>query len=350
VDFSYGVATGLRGLACTDSGGKMLEPGADGENRPANGPCLNGSGFRFPSGDTRMAPMHDVAPPFWPVGLRLGLSGFPLPFLGVGAVVMLDESLQSEALEPNAPGPVTQLFVGPQLRFLSSVASGRRAGELRIAPRFAVAWARGIPWAGYKEISDYGFLDAGAVSVRHLGFQIEVSGKVEVSGRAVLSLSGEFAYFLPAGSDAVETAIDPSGVEVDLNYEFDNVEKSVTVVERVEIFPPLTQVDRLYAGGRAALLFPHPKVNIAMGPFFELGFHFLHMVYPNLVEDEWDVRDTEVKRISRVGKPVRELIEVLGLNKRAPYERKVYSTRRQDLLFRLGVEVHFGAGLLGKRK
>jgi len=346
VDISYGVATGLRGLACSDEGGKMLsEMPPDQESRPANSSCIGGAGFQLPTGDTRMAPMEGVVPPFWPVGLRLGLAGFPLRFLGVGAVLLVDQSLQSEALEPHAPGPVAQVLVGPQLRFLSSVSSGRRAGEFRIAPRFAMAWGRTSPWAGYKDISEFSFLDAGSLSTRHLGVQIDVSAKFEVSPHVVLKLSGEFAYYLPAESAAVTVSTAPSSVA--RIWDPDN--GGINVDERVEIFPPLLQATRIYGAGRAALLLPHPKLNLAVGPFFEVAFHSTHLVYPNSSSDEWDARAVVVKRLGTVGKPTRELVDVMALPAGDLYVRKVYSTRRPGLLFRVGVELHFGVGSLSKK-
>jgi hypothetical protein len=346
VDFSYGLATGLRGLACSDEGGASLSEILPGEEaRPANSSCLGGAGFQLPTGDTRMAPMEGVGPPFWPVGLRLGLGGFPLRFLGVGAVLLLDQNLQSESLETHAPGPVVQVLVGPQLRFLSSVSSGRRAGELRIAPRFAVAWGGTNPWSGSKDVSGFSFLDAGLLSTRHLGVQLEVTAKFEVSPRVVLKVSGEAAYYLPAEADAVTRSIQSGSV----SRIWDPDNGGITVEERVEIFPPLLQAMRFYGAGRVALLLPHPKVNLAVGPFFEVAFHSTHLVYPNLSGDEWDARSVVVKRLGTVGKPARELLDVLGESAADSYMRKVYSTRRQDLLFRIGVELHFGVGSLTKK-
>ena len=356
LEFSYGAATGLRGLACTDSGGR---PSVGVDARPSNSSCIGGAGFQFPSGDTKVAPMEGVAPPFWPVGMRLGVGVFPLYFLGLGSVLVLDESLQSSALEPYKPGPVVQLQVGPRLRILSSVASGRRAGELRIAPSFSVAWSQTSPWAGYKDLTEFnvigpGYLNAGAISTRHLGVSIEVGGKLEVSPRAVLSVSGQFVYYLPAGNDAVGVSSAPQSVAERWGPFPDGCAVDecnfLDAQVNVEVAPKLLQAERLYAGGRAALLLPHPKANLSIGPFFEVAFHSTHLVYPNSVDDQWNVQEVEIKRASAPGKPSEFLIDAYYGPEGDLYVRKVYSTRRQDLLFRVGLELHFGLGALGKRK
>jgi len=359
MEISYGVATGLRGLACTDEGGRLSETGIAADSRPANASCIGGAGFQFPSGDTKVAPMEGVAPPFWPVGLRLGLGAFPLRFLGLGAVLVLDESLQSTELEPYKPGPVLQFQVGPRLRLLSSVSSGRRAGELRITPSFSVAWGQASPWAGYKDLSEFGYLNAGRLSTRHLGVSLEVGGKLEVSPRAVLSVSGQFVYYLPAGSDAVGISSPAQSVPerwgpytCDTDEDNDTINECNFVDVQVGIAggAKLQRAERLYVGGRAAVLLPHPKANLAVGPFFEIAFHSSHLVYPNSSDDEWDAREVEVKRTSAPGKPSELLLHAYRQSSGDLYVRKVYSTRRQNLLFRVGIELQFGAGALGKRK
>ncbi len=314
----------------------------------------------------------DYPPPFWPVGLRVGLGIFPVPVLGIGAVLILDQSTRSDAVdvapqdgEERIPGPTTQVFVGPQLRILSSVASGRRAGELRIAPQFAMAFGQSSPWAGSKYVSDFGFLDAGTFSMQHLGVHVEVAGKVELSPKVALRLSGELGIYVPSGPDRIGVVDPPASMDKTWVSSVDQAqlvagEHGVSVLpggglvddgvievqEKVELFPQLVEATRLYAAGRAAILVPHPKANLAVGPFFEVGLHATGLVFPNSADDVWYQRGRELKRTSRLGKAARDVV-LLALNSGIgdKYERKVFSTRRHDLLFRVGVEMHFGVGL-----
>jgi len=387
VEISYGPATGVRGLACTDS--EQTPDRTTG--LPLNSTCVGGGSNNNPTGDSRQAPMRnannesgsegeanaDFPPPFWPVGLRVGLGVFPMPILGISAVLILDRSTRSDAVDvapqegERVPGPTTQVFVGPQLRILSSVASGRRAGELRIAPQFAMAFGQSSPWAGSKYVDDFDFLDAGTFSLQHLGVHVEVAGKVELSPKVALRLSGELGIYVPSGPDRVGLVDPPTSMDKTWEYEVKGEELVVAgehgvsvlpsgvlvddgiieVQEKVEIFPQLGRATRLYASGRAALLVPHPKANLAVGPFFEVGFHATELVFPNLANDVWYQRDRELKRTSRVGKATRDVV-LLALDSSIgdKYERKVYSTRRHDLLFRVGVEVHFGVGLFRAAK
>ncbi len=347
LSLTYGVATGLRGMGCTDAGGESddeREPNTDA--RVPNSTCVGGSAAQTSTGDALLLPAAGSPPPFWPVGLRFGATAFPLPALGFGGVLQLDAVLQSEALELHAPGPVTQVFLGPQVRVKSSVSSGRRAAELRIAPRFAVAWGRANPWAGHKIPSLNDILDAGSLSTRHIGVQLELSGRFEVSPRAVLSISGEFVYYFDGKPDS-SVALAPAG-ERTVQWDLDG--DLIDVVERVENFPELLSTSRIYAGGRVSILVPHKVYNLAIGPFFGMAFHSTHLQYPNRISDEWDAATAVLNRVSMDGKPLPLLVETPGLTARGLFLRKVYSTRRQDLLFRVGVEIQFGLGQAAVKK
>jgi hypothetical protein len=344
---SYGVATGLRGMGCTDTGGESFEEREpDTVSRVPNSTCVGGSAAQTSTGDALLLPAAGSPPPFWPVGLRFAATAFPLPPLGFGGVLQLDAVLQSEALELHAPGPVTQLFLGPLLRVKSSVSSGRRASELRIAPRFAVAWGRANPWAGHKIPSLNDILDAGSLSTRHIGVQLELSGRFEVSPRAILSISGEFVYYFDGKPDS-STALAPAKprtVEWDLDGDLIDVE------EQVEKFPELLSTSRVYAGGRVSILVPHKVHNLAVGPFFEMGFHRTHLQYPNRLSDEWDAGTAVLNRVGIDGKPSPLMVATPADPARGLFLRKVYSTRRQDLLFRVGVEIQFGLGQAAVKK
>jgi hypothetical protein len=350
-DLSYGLATGLRGLGCTDTGGEPAEERDPNNNRVQNSTCVGGDGNRLSTGDAVLAPVEDSPPPVWPLGLRFGVTGFPLKALGFGAVLQLDAALQNDSLELHTPGLLTQLFLGPQLRILSGVSSGGRAADLRIAPRFAVAWGNISPWAGQKSPSDHGFLDAGNLSIRNVGIQLEVSGRFEMSPKAVLKLSGQFVYYFDGSPESV-TQLAP-GETTSSIWELGSPHSPDTEVleveERLEKLPELLSTSRLHASFRASVLVPHKVHNLAVGPFFELGFHRAHIRYPDLISDQWDAGVAVTHRVGPE-KPPSALIAWLKEGARTDFERKVYSTRRQDLLFRIGVEVQFGLGLHTPKK
>ena len=346
-DLSYGVATGLRGMACTDSGGEPVADRAPGtEGRHVNSTCVGGEYTGISTGDAVLLPREGAVPPVWPLGLRVGATGYPLKFLGFGAVLQLDAAIHNELIEVHPPGLVTQLFVGPQLRFLSRGLSGVRAGDLRIAPRFAVAWGNTSPWVGQKSPSEQGFLDAGNLSMRHVGVQLEMSGQIEISPKAVLKISGQFEYYFDGSPDSV-TQLTPAQT-TSSNWQVDGLVVE-GVEEQVEKLPQPLSTSRLHASLRASVLLPHKVHNLAIGPFFELGFQRTHIQYPNLESDEWDAGVAVTHRLG-IGKPSSELVEFLQEGARTPFLRKVYSTRRQDLLFRIGIEVKFGLGLHTPKK
>jgi len=348
LNLSYGVATGLRGMGCTDAGGEHpweQEPGD--ERRVSNSSCVGMSAPQTTTQDALLIPADGSPPPFWPVGLRFGVAAFPLPALGLGGLLQLDAVVQSESLELHAPLPVAQVFLGPQLRVKSSVSSGRRASEFRVAPRFAISWGSSSPWAGQKMPVDRGILDAGAVSTRHIGVQLELSGRFEVSPRVVLSISGEFVYYFDGKPDSSVALAPPGPRTVQWEEDFS---APIEVVERVEKYPELQGTSRLYGGGRVAILVPHKVHNLALGPFFEVAFHRTHLAYPNRQGDEWDAQEAVVTRVATAAKPHIELVEQFSETRGDIYDRKVYSTRRQDLLFRVGVEIQFGLGQAAAKK
>jgi hypothetical protein len=98
------------------------------------------------------------------------------------------------------------------------------------------------------------------------------------------------------------------------------------------------------------MLFPHKVHNLALGPFFEMGFHRTHLKYPNRISDEWDAGTAVLTRVAVDGKPSPGLVATPGESARGRFLRKVYSTRRQDLLFRVGVEIQFGLGQAAVKK
>ncbi len=335
IGFSYGLATGVRGFGCTD------EEDAARNVAVVNSTCIDGQQLRTNLGDVQVQPQQGVAPPFWPVGMRVGAQVHPIPRLSLGGIVQLDSALHSEQAEHHAPGPVLQLFVGPQVRLGSGVHSGGRATELRIAARFAAAWGPGIPWAGYKDPVSLGVLDAGSVLMRHVGFQAELGGRFEVGPAVVLKLSGELAYYFDGEPESASPLALGEPVEVD----WSEGQGSLVVEERVVRMPALVRTSRLYAGFRGSLLRPHKKLNLGMGPFFELGFHRTHLVYPNHEADLWQAGTEILTRMDGAGKPQPELLDYIDEKGGGDQlDRKVYSTLRRSLLFRFGIELQFGLG------
>jgi len=393
VRISYRGGGGLRSLACIDPVGS---PGQGG--RVENTACVGS-----PNRKTVQVPG------ITPLGVEVGLDLFPVrkaSFLGLGARLLLDlavpsyeycgqelsggsdggatDSPSTYSCTPthplpgvdfhgHAPGPITQVYLGPALRVLSSVASGVRAGEWRIEPRFAMAFGRFAPWAGSPkyhndEDNPVGFLDAGSYALRHFGASLAMSGSVELGAQAIFSVGGEIAVYAPAGADGTPRIADAQPVLKEWFIDDLAAASPVTVVEEVRVMPDVWQSHRLYASGRAALLVPHQKANIAIGPFFQTVFHSSQVVYIDHGSNAWNAGSFQYLRPYRyeelLGHPLLNehfrvaqgpsIEEGAPLNPGNPasevqeegFVRKVHSTRRSDLYFLLGVELRFGVGAI----
>lgn len=320
IETAYGAGGGVQELACVDpqTGGAVL-----------NSVCLGGQ-----------AAAGAYAGLFSPVGARVRLDVFPARALGLGARVSVDWSTPTGLPTARDPGATVMIAAGPQLRVLNSVASGGRAGWLRLEVRFAAAFGNISPWAGSKYRS-MGFLDAGTWALRHVGPAAWVSGGFEISPKLALEVGGWFAWYVPMPGTASSQVVE--GSEVQLRYlttqPVDDPDSEPTRGESVEILPDVEQTSRMGWGGRLALLAPIGK-GVAIGPFIGVDVHTSTIRFPNSESDVWprSVVDAQGQTLACDQQLLPETED--GDDNC----RKVYSTRRLDLVGRIGIEVRFGVG------
>jgi hypothetical protein len=296
---SWAGGSGVHALGCTDP------------DRPPEGPRVENSAC---IGSTQ--PVLDVAPAFSPAAVEASVDAFPLPAFGLGARVILDVAVPSGLPNLRSPGPVLQVGFGPQLRLLDSVASGGRAGWFRLEGHVAASFAHLSPMAGSAKYgSSTGYLDAGTIGLRHVGIAARIEGAIELGPRLLLLLAGRFAGYPPLPGSA-------TGVIAEAGTATLEVGQGETRQEAVQIQPPVVSTAQLSAGGRVGLLVPHEAKAVAVGPFVSVDLRHAIVDYPNDAADGWCVGDCSQGDENR---------------------RKVYSSQRDDLYIRAGVELRFGA-------
>jgi hypothetical protein len=301
IDVSWSGGTGVHELACTDA-----------DSRTENLVCV---------GSAKAAPAARAA--LVPVAAQLGIDGFFTRGFGIGARAYLDWAAPSGLPDDRSPGATLQVHVGPQMRILTSVASGARAGWLRGDVRFAASFTQMSPMAGsakYALSRHNGFLDAGSYALRHVGAAARVEGAIEIGPGVALVFNGRFAWYAPMPGDSSPQVVEPSPVEL---TEEDEAEETHT--EEVEILPDLVRTSQMSAGGRVGILLPTKSRTIAIGPFVGVDFMRATMDYPNNAEDCWEWG---------TGADICD-------NEDSPY-RKVFSTRRHDLFVTIGIDARFG--------
>lgn len=307
VGASWSAGSGVHSLACIDAENGQTE----------NAACLGAQYERT-----------DLEPALVPAAVQLGLDGFFTRGFGVGGRLFLDLAAPSGLPVDRAPGPTLQVHVGPQLRLLTSVASGGRAGWFRAEVRFAASFSRMSPMAGsakYAESQLGGYLDAGSWALRQVGAAARLEGAVEIGSRMVLFLSGRYAWYAPMAGSASSQVVGPGPVE--LRHDLSDSE---THTENVEILPDLVSTSQMSAGGRVGLLLPTKVRSIALGPFVGVDFLRAVMTFPNDAHDCWRLDSDEECGSSGDGQ-----------------YRKVYSTQRHDLYVTVGIDARFGVE--GKR-
>ncbi len=327
IDVGYGAGGGVDEMACTDS-----EAGA----LVINSVCLGGS-----------AAAGVYSGLFAPVGVHARVDAFLARFLGLGARVTLDWAMPTNTPTARDPGATLMVAVGPQLRLLNSVASGGRAGWFRLEVRFAAAFGSISPWSGSKYRS-MGFLDAGTWAVRHVGPAAWISGGFEISPKLFLEVGGWFAYYprLPGTT----TGQSVEGSPVDFRFEADqseDLESEPTRVEDVVVLPEVVGTDRMGWGGRFALIAPVGK-GVALGPFIGVDVNAVTLHFPNDPSDIWPLPIVPLQT-SFNGTTREERAAHVNTTIDCDHDgddacRKVFSTRRLDLVGRVGFEVRFGVG------
>jgi hypothetical protein len=76
---------------------------------------------------------------------------------------------------------------------------------------------------------------------------------------------------------------------------------------------------RMSADFQMGLQLVAPNANVSVGPSFRFGWRMAHVGYPNGPANIWEVSGLEANRI-----------------------RRQRSTRRQDLLIGIGIDLHLG--------
>ncbi len=311
--------SGLTVLSCRDDG-------VWGTGQPINSGCVGG-----------VNPKSAVGPAVAPLGLDVSVDGFFARPIGLGLRVFFDLGAPVNLPDARSPGPLLELRAGPTLRILNSVASGGRGGWFRATIRVAAAFGQMSPWAGQaKYINDLiNFHDVGSWALRHVGPAATVGGAFEVGQATILEIEGRFALFVPMGSKGTPKIREGAAVDVRIAGE-----QTATVdddVYRTEQIPAEYQPDtlgsgRMHAGLRIGVLVPVGKGAAAIGPFFDAALQETAIRFPDRAGDIWCAAGYDA-----AGDP---------LCSGDGDDRKVYSTQRDDILLRLGVQLRFGAGEL----
>ncbi len=318
VGVRYLGGSGLTVLSCTDFGvadvGQVIDSG-----------CIGG-----------VNPKSAVGPAAAPLGLDVSVDGYFARPIGMGVRVLFDQGVPVNLPDARSPGPVLELRAGPALRILNSVASGGRAGWLRATVRFAAAFGRISPWAGQaKYINDLeNFHDVGTWALRHVGPAATLGGAFEVGKATILELEGRFSWYVPMGAAGTPRSREGGPVQIRIDGERTPANPDDDVY-RTEEIPPEYQPDttgsgRMHAGFRIGLLAPLGKGEAAIGPFFDAALQQTSITFPDDPDDVW----------CSIGYGAGGLSLCSGDGD----IRKVYSTRRDDILLRFGVELRFGAG------
>lgn len=265
-----------------------------------------------------------------PAAVQLSVDGFFSRRFGVGGRLLLHQPIPSGLSTDRSPGTTLQLQFGPQLRLLSSVASGGRAGWLRGEIRFAASLTRMSPLAGsakYGEVRHSGYLDAGTFELRHVGVAVGIEGAIELAPKAVLVMSGRYSWYAPMPGTAARQVREPATVELTAEA------GGPTHPEDVIIMPELARTSQMLAGGRIGVLLPTKATSIAVGPFIAVDFLRATMSFPNAAEDCWMY---DAAALQDPTEPPPACTGSDGLY------RKVYSARRHELYVLAGIEARFG--------
>ncbi len=323
IEAAYGVGGASSTTSCgdPDAGGVTLNSSCEGQTSP-----------ELVQGGT-----------FAPVGLRVRADVFAGRVFGIGLRGDVLWMTPSGGPTPRDPGGVVTLALGPHLRVLNSVASGRRAWWFRLELRAAAAFGTLSPWAGSK-FTDMGLLDGGTWALRHVGPAAWLSVGVEVAPKVALDAGAWFAWYVPMPGAAASRVHDGGPTTLDYS-KVDGEADPPTGTEEVEVLPDVLRTHRMAGGLRVTLLVPAGDGRVALGPFIGADVHRATMRFPDAEADWWP------ERIADDGEPD----GFLHCNDTQPNGefgddlcRKVYSTHRTDVVVRAGIEIRFGAGRAGE--
>jgi hypothetical protein len=311
IDLRYGIGGGASTLHCTDDDEPESGP------RVENSGCVGGRAF-----DPQSAPL------FAPALLEASISAWPAVPFGLGGRAVLAVPAPNGLPDARSPGVTGDFELGPALRFGNSVASGKRAGSLRVEPRLAISLASLSPWAGSsKYVAEMqAFLDAGTLRLFQLGPALRLLVAGELGPSLALAVEGRFAWFPALPGSVASTQRGPATVPVRIDDGGTTEDASDDTYrdEAVRVLPELLNSSRMAAGLRVQLLRAHEERPLASGPFLDFGWTRAALVYPDDPADVWCAAEP-------CGLADGDL-------------RKVFSTRRDDWVARVGIELRLGRG------
>ncbi len=303
VDASWGLGLGASHMVCTDYGAVG--------GRVENSSCKGGVN---PNPATRAA--------FWPARIEGGIGLFPSRLFGLDLHVGGDFAAPNGMPDQYSPGKSFHVTLGPMFRVLSSVASGTRAGQIRIGLRGILAMSDLSPWAGNaKYSSTMGYLDAGAWNLLHLGGELAVRGAVELTRRQFLAVGASAGIFAPPGAWGRTRVRAPAAasLRVDLGALEEDPEDDVERIEEVEESPEPVHSTRFDLSARVGTFLVAETRPVAVGPWIGVAVHQLGLKFPDDKDDVWIGGDDADSAEDEL--------------------RKVYSTERTEFVGLVGIEV-----------
>ncbi len=286
---------GARVLDCTDDASSVEDGG-----NAINSACVGGP-----------AKHSIVGPAAQAIGLEIAVYGQPRPLLGIGARAWITGLFTGDPLpEEGAPTLQGDVQVGFRLGPKHSPDSSPGARDLHLEIGAAATLGHIRPIAGnHKYGEQMGWLDPGTFGVFLPGIGVRVEGREALGGRAILVASARLAIYIPFPGDAVPRL--DGGTPTLIDGQTESVQRDRRVVE----------AGRITGGGRIGLLFNAGRV--AIGPSLGFVWHNATLGLEGDGFDTWCVSEPCANDRDR---------------------RKVFSTRRNDVLGTLGITLQLEAG------
>ncbi len=175
------------------------------------------------------------------------------------------------------------------------------------------------PWAGQAKYVDTGYLDAGDWALWHLGPRGWFELDVELSPAAALLVAFDLSGAPPQGPWNLRRTRTGSAMPITDFHDPTTTSDDDARLETVVVAPPALDSSRLNALVRLGLLLAHPGGAWVVGPWVGVGLDRLALRFPDDPSSVWCAPE----RVCTGGDA--DL-------------RKVYSTRRTEVLGVLGVE------------
>ena len=299
---------GVGVLSCTDP------DEVDGVPRVENGACLGGR-----------LPYSPTAALVQPLLVELDVEANPHRNIGVGARVGFDLPAPGAPPDGRSPAPTLELDIGPRLRVVHVLNPGKPdpAANFYVEPRVAVGISGLSPWAGNAKYPDrFGYLDAGTLGLFLVGGSLRIGGHGELDLHNSLEVEGRFTA--QAGLATWTLRADAAAPIRDAGFDTPADESDDhSHDEYVDEFPGVVSSRRFSAGFHVAILRAVEDRALSVGPFLDLSWQQSFVEFPNDADDLWS-------------RPAGSTAD--------GDQRKVYSTQRDDVFARLGIELRFGQG------